>query len=81
MLVSVKSGLGQALREVPTGENFVLNPKDPRDWAKKIKAVRRKKREVRLEEATVLREKYAGKYQWEEQCQELVKRMHEIVKS
>ena len=81
VLVSVKSGLGQALREVPTGENFVLNSEDPRDWAKKIKAVRRKKREVRLEEARVLREKYAGKYQWEEQCQELVKRMHEIVKS
>ena len=81
VLVSVKSGLGQALREVPTGENFVLNSEDPRDWAKKIKAVRRKKREVRLEEARVLHEKYAGKYQWEEQCRGLVKRMHEIIKS
>ena len=81
VLVSGNSGLGQALREVPTGENVVLNSEDPRDWAKKIKAVRRKKREVRLEEARVLREKYDGKYQWEEQCRGLVKRMHEIVKS
>ena len=81
VLVSVKSGLGQALREVPTGENVVLNSEDPRDWAKKIKAVRRTKREVRLEAARVLREKYAGKYQWEEQCRGLVKRMHEIVKN
>ena len=81
VLVSVKSGLGQALRDVPTGENFVLNSDDPRNWAKKIKAVRRKKREVRLEEARVLREKYAGKYQWKEQCRGLVKRMHEIIKS
>ena len=81
VLVSGNSGLGQALREVPTGENVVLNSEDPKDWAKKIKAVRRKKREVRLEEARVLREKYNGKYQWDEQCRGLVKRMHEIVKT
>ena len=81
VLVSVKSGLGQALKEVPYGENVVLNSEDPRDWAKKIKAVRKKKKEVRLEEARELCQKYAKKYQWEEQCRRLVERMHEIVKS
>ena len=81
VLVSGNSGLGQALKEVPYGEHFVLNSEDPREWAKKIKAVRRKGRWVRLEEASGLRERYAKKYQWEEQCGRLVERMLEIVKS
>ena len=81
VLVSVKSGLGQTLKEVPYGENVVLNSEDPRDWARKIEAVRKKKREVRLEEARDLCEKYDKKYQWEEQSRRLVERLHEIVKS
>ena len=81
VLVSDNSGLGQALKEVPYGKNVVLNSEDPTEWAKEIKAVRRKMRGVRLEEASGLRKKYATKYQWEEQCRRLVQRMHEIVKS
>ena len=81
VLVSGNSGLGQALKEVPFGEHVVLNSEDPREWAKEIKAVRRKRRWVRLEEASELRERYAKKYQWEEQCRRLVERMLEIVKS
>ena len=81
VLVSRNSGLGEALQEVPYGENFVLNSEDPTECAKKIKAVRRKKRRVRLEEAIGLREKYTKMYQWEGQCRILVERMHEIVKS
>ena len=81
VLVSGNSGLGKALQEVPYGENVVVNSEDPTEWAKKIKAVRRKKRRVRLEEAIGLREKYTKIYQWEGQCRILVERMHEIVKS
>ena len=81
VLVSRNSGLGEALQEVPYGEHVVLNSEDPKEWAKKIKTVLRKKRRVRLEEAIGLREKYAKKYQWEGQCRRLVERMHEIVKS
>ncbi|XP_044166053.1 uncharacterized protein LOC114949082 isoform X3 [Acropora millepora] len=81
VLVSANSGLGQALKGVPNGENVVLNSEEPRDWARKIKAVRGKKKEVRLEEARELREKYAKTYPWEKQCRRLVERMHEIVKS
>ena len=81
VLVSANSGLGQALKGVPNGENVVLNSEEPRDWARKIKAVRGKKKEVRLEEARELREKYAKTYPWERQCRRLVERMHEIVKS
>ena len=79
VLVSGNSGLGQALTEVPNGENVVLNSEEPRDWARKIKAVRGKKKEVRLEEARELREKYAKTYPWEKQCRRLVERIHEIV--
>ena len=74
------SGLGQALQELTFGENVVINSDDPADWAKEIKAVRRKSRKLRLEEAIELREKYATKYRWEEQCRGLVQRMLEIVK-
>ena len=81
VLVSDNSGVGQALKEVPFGKFFVLNSEDPAEWAKEIKAVRCKSRKLRLEEAIELREIYAKKYKWEEQCRGLVKRMHEIVKS
>ena len=81
VLVSGNSGLGQALKEVPYGKHVVLNSEDPREWAKEIKAVRRKGRLVRLKQASKLRERYAKKYQWEEQCRRLVERMLEIVKS
>ena len=78
--VSANSGFGQALQELAFGENVVLNSEDPSDWAKEIKAVRCKSRELRLEEAIELREKYAKKYRWEDQCRGLVQRMDEIVK-
>ena len=81
VLVSGNSGVGQALKKVPFGKLFVLNSEDPAEWAKEIKAVRCKSRKLRLEEAIELREIYAKKYKWDEQCRELVKRMHEIVKS
>ena len=35
VLVSGNSGLGQALKGVPNGENIVLNSEEPRDWARK----------------------------------------------
>ncbi|XP_015770112.1 PREDICTED: D-inositol 3-phosphate glycosyltransferase-like [Acropora digitifera] len=78
--VSTNSGLGRALQELPYGENVVLNSEDPAEWAKEIKAIRRKSRKLRLDEATELREKYAKKYRWEEQCRGLVQLMYEIVK-
>ncbi|XP_044174645.1 uncharacterized protein LOC114951472 [Acropora millepora] len=74
------SGLGQALQELTFGENVVLNSDDPADWAKEIKAVRRKSRNLRLKEAIELREKYATEYQWERQCRALVQRMLKMVK-
>ena len=79
--VCSNSGLGQALQKLTFRENVVLNSDDPAEWAKEIKAVRRKSRKLRLEEAIDLREKYATEYQWERQCRGLVQRMLKIVKS
>ena len=72
VLVSGNSGLGEALKEVPLGSQSVLDLEDPKDWAKAIKCVRQKKREVRLSESRFLREEYLKKYSWEEPCKNLV---------
>ncbi|XP_015749790.1 PREDICTED: D-inositol 3-phosphate glycosyltransferase-like [Acropora digitifera] len=84
VLVSGNSGIGKALKKVPNGSNCVVdlkfNDEDPMKWAEAIKAVFRKEREVRLEEATSLRQKYADTYQWEEQCNKLVEKMSEMIK-
>ena len=75
ILVSGNSGLGEALKEVPLGSQCVVDSEDPKDWAKEIKTVRHKRREVRLAESKLLCEKYLGKYSWEKPCRDLVERI------
>ena len=75
VLVSGNSGLGDALKKVPSGSHHVVDSEDPKEWAKAIKIVRQKDREVRLEDAKYLREKYAMKYSWQQQCDCLVEKM------
>ena len=79
VLVSGNSGLGEALRKVPSGSQSVVDSQDPKDWAKEIKRVREKKREVRLSESRFLREEYLKKYSWEELCKSLVIKMRNLV--
>ena len=79
VLVSGNSGLGEALRKVPTGSACVVDSEDPQDWAKEIKAVRQKDRDVRLAESKTLREKYSEKYSWQKPCDFLVKKMQDLV--
>ena len=79
VLVNGNSGLGEALKEVPLGSNSVVDSEDPKDWAKEIKRVRQKKREVRLSESRFLREEYLKKYSWEEPCKSLVIKMRNLV--
>ena len=80
VLVSGNSGIGKALKKVPCGSNCVVNNEDPVKWAEAIKAVCQKERKVRLEEAILLRQKYAETYQWEGQCSTLVEKMCEMIK-
>ena len=80
VLVSHNSGIGKALKRVPCGSSCVVNDEDPLRWAEAIKAVCRKERKVQLEEAILLRQKYAETYQWEEQCSTLVEKMLQMIK-
>ena len=75
VLVSGNSGLGDALKKVPSGFSHVVDSEDPKEWAKAINIVRQKGREVQLAEAKILREKYAMLYNWQKQCDCLVEKM------
>ena len=79
VLVTGNSGLGEALKEVPLGSQCVVDSEDPEDWAKKIKEVRQKRREVRLSESRLLRENYQEKYSWEKPIRCLVERMYSLI--
>lgn len=78
VLVSANSGLGEALKKVPNGSYWIVDSEDPKDWAKAIMAVRKRDRELRLDEVKCLRENYAKKFSWQEQCGLLVERMQSI---
>ena len=79
VLVSGNSGLGEALKKVPIGTQSVVDSEDHTDWAREIKRVRQKERDVRLSESRFLREKYLEKYSWEEPCKSLVIKMKNLV--
>ena len=79
VLVTGNSGLGEALKEVPLGSQCVVDSEEPEDWAKKIKEVRQKKREVRLSESRLLRENYQEKYSWEKPIRCLVEKMYSLI--
>ena len=78
VLVSGNSGIAEALREVPTGPQCIVDSEDPADWARAIKAVRNKKRYVRLAEAKSLRENYLQQFSWETPCDFLVEKMYNL---
>ena len=73
------SGLGVALQQVAYGSHCVVDSEDPKEWAKKIKAVREKRREVRLAESKLLRNKYLEKFRWQESCGLLLEKMQNLV--
>ena len=79
VLISGNSGLGEALKEVPQGPQFVVDSEDPKEWAKKIKEVQQTKRELRLSQARLLRENYQEKYSWEKPIRRLVERMYSLI--
>ena len=78
VLVSGNSGIAEALREVPNGSQCIVDSEDPADWARAIKAVHDKKRNVRLREAQILRECYLQQFSWGEHCDFLVKKMFNL---
>ncbi len=80
ILVSGNSGFAEALKKVPFGDSYVVADfENPKEWAKKIKAVRQKDRTQRLEEIKTLRTFYEKTYSWEKQCEVLVAKMSSMV--
>ena len=80
VLVSVNSGFGDALKELPFGSSCVVNSEEVNEWAKAIRTIHDKKRELRLREAVKVRESYAEEYHWEAECGRLVESMLNIIK-
>ncbi|XP_078380052.1 uncharacterized protein LOC144662997 isoform X2 [Oculina patagonica] len=78
-LVSQNSGFGEALQEIPWGSSWIVDSEDPEHWAEAIKGVREKGRETALKECQALRTRYAEKYSWEKQCNDLVEMMGSLV--
>ena len=78
ILVSGYSGFGEALCAMPSGKKVVVKSKDPKVWAEAIAGVRQKERSQRLLEIKQIRRSYEEKYDWEKQCEILVKKMWDI---
>ena len=78
VLVSGNSGIAEALKEVPNGPQCIVDSEDPADWARAIKAVHNRKRNVRLAEAKILRENYLQQFSWEKPCDFLVEKMYNL---
>jgi len=78
ILVGRNSGFGKVLANVPVGSGCVIQSEDPTAWAEEIKKVWAKNREIRLDEADVLRTNYANKYSWATQCNDLVEHIENI---
>ena len=79
ILVSGNSGFGEALRDLPVGESFVIDSDDPKEWAKAIATMQQKSRTQRFEEIQRLRKSYEERFSWERQCQTLVDKMWNMV--
>ena len=75
VLVSGNSGIAEALRKVPNGSQCIVDSEDPAEWARAIKTVRYKERNVRLAEAKFLRDNYLQRFSWKEPCGFLVNKM------
>ncbi|KAL9963908.1 hypothetical protein ACROYT_G027463 [Oculina patagonica] len=78
-LVSQNSGFGEALQEIPTGSSWIVDSEDPEQWAEAIKGVRGKGIETAIKECQELRTRYAEKYSWEKQCNDLVEMLIRLV--
>ena len=79
VLVSANSGFGEAMKEVDFGSPCVIDSEDPEVWSAEIKKLWKKKREQRLRESKAVRNSYATKYTWKEQCDDLVEKMRCIL--
>ncbi|XP_068721351.1 D-inositol 3-phosphate glycosyltransferase-like [Montipora capricornis] len=79
ILVCENSGIGETLKNIPFGAQCVVCSEDPDEWAKEIKKIWTRKREILLSEASSLRNNYAEKYSWQKECCQLLKKMTSMI--
>ena len=75
VIVSKNSGFGEALGRVPFGSSFVIDSEDPSAWTAAIKGTWDKDRRTRLDETKIVRDSYGKRYNWSEQCKNLLDKM------
>ena len=75
VLVSKNSGFGEALGSVPCGSLFVVDSDDPSTWTAAIRSIWNQDRMSRLDEVKTVRDFYAERYSWSEQCKHLIEKM------
>ncbi|XP_074619471.1 D-inositol 3-phosphate glycosyltransferase-like isoform X5 [Acropora palmata] len=75
VLVSKNSGFGEALDSIQVGSIFVMDSEDHSTWTGAIKDIWDKDRRSRLDEVKTVRDFYAERYSWSEQCKHLVEKM------
>ncbi|XP_044166792.1 protein NLRC3-like isoform X3 [Acropora millepora] len=81
VIVSKNSGFGEALDSVPFGSSFVIDPEDSSAWTEAIKGIWNKDRQKRLDETKILRDSYAKRYSWSEQCKNLLEKMFSLLEN
>lgn len=75
VLISGNTGLGMALKKLPSGKNHVVESDDPQEWADRIAQVRAKDARDQSLEAKQLRREYMERFSWKDQCSNLVDKM------
>ncbi len=78
-LVSQNSGFGEALQQIPSGSSWIVDSEEPEQWAEAIKSVREKGSEIAIKECQELRTRYAERYSWEKQCNDLVEMLVPLI--
>ncbi|XP_044179041.1 uncharacterized protein LOC114952140 isoform X2 [Acropora millepora] len=78
VLISGNTGLGMAVKELPSGAGYIINSQAPQVWAVEIEKVREKGVGKCSIDAQKLRKEYMAKYSAQKQCRALVKKMREL---
>ena len=78
VLIGGNTGLGMAVKKLPSGAEYIIDSDEPKVWANKIKEAREKGTGRCSDDAKQLRKEYVAKYSRQEQCHALVKKMLEM---
>ena len=78
ILVGMNTGFAEAMKKVFGGESCIVDSYEAKDWADRIKRVRKMPRKKRLDHARRLCKEFKEVYSWEDQCRSLVKTMLDL---